>query len=138
MRREVLAVQKRVQGAEHPGTLTSASNLASSLSGQGKHAEAEEMRRELLAVEKRVLGAEHPDTLTSASKLAISLSRQGKHAEAEEMQCEVLAVRKRVQGADHPDTLAAQKATLRRFVSPDLPQRGGMAEPAAQVDNPKP
>ena len=56
------------------------------------------------------------------------------------MQREVLAVRKRVQGADHPDTLAAQKATLRRLVSPDLPQRGGMAEPAgaAQVDNPKP
>ena len=70
MRREVLAVRKRVLGAEHPGTLATACNLASSLSDQGKHAEAEEMEREVLAVQKRVLGAEHPDTLTTASYLA--------------------------------------------------------------------
>ena len=44
MQREVLAVQKRVLGAEHPGTLTTASNLAQSLSRQGKHAEAEGLK----------------------------------------------------------------------------------------------
>jgi hypothetical protein len=43
MEREVLAVQKRVLGAEHPATLTTASNLATSLSSQGKRAEAEQM-----------------------------------------------------------------------------------------------
>ena len=94
MGREVLAVQKRVLRAEHPGTLTTANNLASSLSRQGKHAEAEEMRREVLAVRKRVLGAEHPSTLQTAHNLASSLSHQGKHAEAEEVLREVLAVRK--------------------------------------------
>ncbi len=46
----------RVQGAEHPDTLTRASNLANSLADQGKHAEAEEMQREVLGVRKRVLG----------------------------------------------------------------------------------
>ena len=71
MQREVLAVQKRVLGAEHPGTLTTASNLAQSLSRQGKHAEAEDMEREVLAVRKRVLGAEHPDTLAAAQPAAI-------------------------------------------------------------------
>ena len=40
MQREVLAARKRVLGAERPGTLTTASNLAISLSSQGKHAEA--------------------------------------------------------------------------------------------------
>ena len=82
MVRKLLAVRKRVLGAEHPGTLTTANNLARSLSRQGKHAEAEEMRREVLAVRKRVQGAEHPDVLTVASNLAIPLSSQGKHAEA--------------------------------------------------------
>ena len=43
MLREVRAVRKRVQGAEHSDTLTTASNLTTSLSRQGKNAQAEEM-----------------------------------------------------------------------------------------------
>ena len=35
MQREVLAVRKRVLGAEHPETLTTANNLAASLKRQG-------------------------------------------------------------------------------------------------------
>ena len=49
-------MQKRVLGPEHPDTLAAARNLVSSLSRQGKHAEAEEMQRAVLAVRKRVLG----------------------------------------------------------------------------------
>ena len=63
-------VMMRVHGAEHPDTLTSAGNLAMSLSDQGKYADAERIEREVHEVEKRVLGAEHPATLTSASNLA--------------------------------------------------------------------
>ena len=77
MQREVLAVEQRVLGAEHPGTLCTAKNLALSLSRQGKYDEAEKMQREVLAVNERVLGAEHPDTLTTANNLALSLSDQG-------------------------------------------------------------
>ena len=95
MLREVLAVRKRVQGAEHPLTLAAANNLAGSLAGQGKHAEAEGMLREVLAVRKRVQGAEHPLTLATVNRLARSLNSQGKHAEAEEIQREVSACRKR-------------------------------------------
>jgi len=78
-------VSKQVLGAEHPGTLITAGNLADSLSSQGKHDEAVAMQREVLAVRQRVLGAEHPDTLTAAVNLAESLARQGKHDEAEMM-----------------------------------------------------
>jgi hypothetical protein len=46
-----------------------ACNLASSLSAQGRYAEAEAMQREVLAVEKRALGEEHPDTLVSAGNV---------------------------------------------------------------------
>ena len=68
MQREVLEVRKRVQGPEHPDTLATASNLASSLSGQGKYAEAEQMEREVLAVETRMFGAEDPETLLTCRK----------------------------------------------------------------------
>ena len=80
--------QVRDRAKEDPERLTAATNLASSLDDQGKHAEAEEMGREVLSVLKRVLGTEHPDTLTTASNLASSLFDQGKYAEAEEMQRE--------------------------------------------------
>jgi hypothetical protein len=78
---EMLGVQKRVLGAEHPDTLTtrSAKNLSMSLLKQGKYAEAERIQREVLGVQKRVLGAEHPDTLTIAKNLSMSLADQGKH-----------------------------------------------------------
>ena len=45
-------------------------NLANSLHGQGKHAEAEQMYREVLDVQHRVLGPEHPDTLATVRNLA--------------------------------------------------------------------
>ena len=61
--------QVRDRAEEDPERLAAASNLASTLSSQGKHAEAEEMLREVLAVRKRVLGAEHPDTLAAASDM---------------------------------------------------------------------
>ena len=72
MQREVLAVSKRVLGAEHPDTLMTAGNLALSLSGQGKYDEAVAMQREVLAVKQRVLGAEHPDTLNIELQRALS------------------------------------------------------------------
>ena len=95
MEREVLAVRKRVLGAEHPDTLTAAGNLASFLLRQRKHAESEKMHREVLAVMQRLLGAEHPRTLTSAQNLASSLLRQGKQDEGVAMLREVL---------EHPST----------------------------------
>jgi hypothetical protein len=71
-------VEKRVLGAEHPDTLTSAGNLAWFLSTQGNYAEAERIQREVHGVRKHVLGAEHLDTLLSVGDLAQSLSNQGK------------------------------------------------------------
>jgi hypothetical protein len=77
--REVLAVEKRVLGPEHPSTLTSAANLAASLMYQGKHAEAEQIHREVLAAGKLVLGSEHPETLASSANLAVTLFDQRKY-----------------------------------------------------------
>jgi hypothetical protein len=78
MLRRLHEVMMRVHGAEHPDTLTTAGNLAASLSNQGKYADAERIEREVHGVRKRVLGAEHPRTLSSAGDLASSLSYQGR------------------------------------------------------------
>ena len=65
----MLAARRRVLGEEHPSTLFSASNLAWSLSDQGKHAEAEEMFRVTLEARRRVLGSSHPHTLETVEAL---------------------------------------------------------------------
>ena len=92
-------------GPEHPSTLTSASNLGTSLSGQGKDAEAERIEREVHGVLKRLLGAEHPDTLASASNMATTLAEQGKYGEAEQILHAALSSFQRVLGPTHPNTL---------------------------------
>jgi hypothetical protein len=62
-------MRKRVLGAEHPGTLSSAANLEATLSEQGQHAEAERMVQATLASFQRVLGPTHPSTLQTAHTL---------------------------------------------------------------------
>jgi len=105
--RTVLAVQRRINGAEHPDTLMTASNLAVALERQRKYAEAEAMYREVLAIRRRVLGPEHADTLTTASNLAPALSGQRKFVEAETLLRELLVIQQRVLGRAHPDTMIA-------------------------------
>ena len=60
----------RVLGQEHPSTLTSMGNLASTYQNQGRWKEAEELFVQVMETFKRVLGQEHPHTLTSMANLA--------------------------------------------------------------------
>ena len=101
----VLAKSRRVKGANHPDTLTTARCLANVHRDQGNFAEATGLLVEALAASRRVRGKQHPDTLDTASSLASTYFDQGRLAEAEELQVEALAVRRRVSGAEHPDTL---------------------------------
>jgi TolA-binding protein len=78
-----------VLGKDHPDTLGSMMNLATSLNNQGKYVEAEAMYRQTLELRETVLGKDHPNTLISMMGLATSLNDQGKYAEAKA----VLAVR---------------------------------------------
>ena len=60
--------RKRELGSEHPDTLSSMINLASTYWNQGRWKEAEELNMQVIEIKKRVLGEEHPDTLTSVSR----------------------------------------------------------------------
>jgi tetratricopeptide (TPR) repeat protein len=102
---EVMETRKRVLGEEHPSTLTSMANLASTFRSQGRWKEAEELGKQVVENRKRVLGAEHPDTLTSMTELAFTYNNQGRWNKAEELGKQVMETQKRVLGAEHSDTL---------------------------------
>ena len=102
---EAADLQKKELGTEHPSTLTSMANLASTYRNQGRWKEAEELDVQVMETRKRVLCAEHPDTLISMANLASTFWNQGRWKEAEELDVQVMETHKRVLGAEHPSTL---------------------------------
>ncbi|KAI9764071.1 MAG: hypothetical protein M1840_008875 [Geoglossum simile] len=104
---QVMEMFKRVLGEEHPSTLTSMANLASTYRNQGRWKEAEELEVQVIETRKRVLGEEHPDTLVSMTNLALTYSNQGRWKEAEELEVQVIETSARVLGEEHPDTLTS-------------------------------
>ncbi len=74
----MLEKRQRILGHEHPDTIRAMSNLAHTLSDQGKRHAAVAIQQEVLEKRHRILGHEHPDTITAMSNLAITLNDQGK------------------------------------------------------------
>ncbi|KAL9113982.1 MAG: hypothetical protein Q9187_007548 [Circinaria calcarea] len=91
---KILEAERRILGDEHPVTLTSINNLASSYSELGRWQEAMELKEKVLEARKRILGDEHPDTLTSINNLANSYSELGRWQEAMELEEKLLEVKK--------------------------------------------
>ena len=60
----------RVLGIEHPYTLISMDNLASTWKGQGRDLEALNLMKECVQLRQRILGFNHPHTLSSSMTLA--------------------------------------------------------------------
>ena len=112
-------IGNRVLGSEHPDTLTSMNNLATTLSRQGDLTGARKIQEEVLEIRRRVLGSEHPDTLTSTNNLALTLSRQGDLTGARKIQEEVLEIQRRVLGSEHPDTSVSAWNLLTTLVKID-------------------
>ncbi len=102
-----LQARKRVLGEEHPDTLTSMNNLASTLWNQGDLPGARRLQEAVLDAQKRVLGEEHPDTLMSTNNLAATLRSQGDLPGARRLHEAVLEAIKRALGEEHPDTLTS-------------------------------
>jgi tetratricopeptide (TPR) repeat protein len=97
--------QNQLSGHEHPDTLISMANLASTYWNQGHWKEAEELDLQVMETRKRVLGQEHLATLVSMANLASTYQNQGRWKEAEELEVQVMETSKRVLGQEHPDTL---------------------------------
>jgi Flp pilus assembly protein TadD len=82
MQRELLDIQRRVLGPEHPDTLMTRNDLVVTLAKEGRYAESGKSFRELLDIQGRVLGPEHPDTANSIYNLGCMAALQGRRDEA--------------------------------------------------------
>ncbi|MBU4262872.1 MAG: tetratricopeptide repeat-containing protein [Proteobacteria bacterium] len=105
LQEQVLAMRRRVQGDEHPDTLTIMNNLAATLRALGDLNGARLLQEEVLAVSRRVLGDEHLDTLRDMNNLGETMREMGVLTTAKALHAQALAGYRRVFGSDHPCTL---------------------------------
>jgi tetratricopeptide (TPR) repeat protein len=101
----VLTMEMRSLGAQHPFTLSSMANLASTYRNQGRWEEAEQLDVQVMELSKKKLGDNHPDTLTSMANLASTYRNQGRWEEAEQLEVQVMELSKKKLGDDHPSTI---------------------------------
>jgi tetratricopeptide (TPR) repeat protein len=91
---QVMETRKRVLGVEHPDTLTSMANLASTYGNQGRWKEAEELFIQVMETRKRVLGLEWKEAL--------------------ELEAQMMETSKRVLGEEHRELVIASRPSIRQ------------------------
>ena len=118
--------RRRVLGPEHPDTLKSMAELASTLHEEGREVESEKLHRETFALRRKVLGPRDKATLASMVNLATALNDQGRYAEAEKIEREALVLLRQTRGPENEDTLTCM-SNLANTLS--MEHRYGEAEP---------
>jgi hypothetical protein len=73
-----MKTRKKKLGVDHPDTLTSIANLASTFWNQGRWDAAEELDMQVMKTRKKKLSVDHPSTLTSMANLASTYQNQGR------------------------------------------------------------
>ncbi|RSN31400.1 Nephrocystin-3 [Amycolatopsis sp. WAC 04169] len=99
---------QRLDGPDHPNTVTSHNNLASAYESAGDLARAIPLFEATLADSERVLGPDHPSTLISRNNLASAYESAGDLTRAIPLLEATLADSERILGPDHPDTLMSR------------------------------
>jgi serine/threonine-protein kinase len=112
--RELLARQTRIQGRDHPVTITVMTSLATALAyqagGSGNDsgfAEAEGLLRKALAIREATLGAAHPEVAGVLDALGNILSTRGKVREALAAQQRAVEIYRGTFGEVHARTAGA-------------------------------
>jgi serine/threonine protein kinase len=102
-----LELRQRVQGDDHPDTLSVMNDLGELYLYQGKFAAAQSLHMKALEGRRRVLGENDPATMKSRENVATSYEKQGQYAQAAEVETKTLEVSRRVLGESHSDTINA-------------------------------
>jgi tetratricopeptide (TPR) repeat protein len=103
-----LSAAKRILGDEHPNTLTTRANLASSYWSAGRTDEALAIEEELLRDSERIRGNDHPRTVTARANLAISYWSTGHSKAAITVLERVVSDSERISGENDQNTLTAR------------------------------
>ncbi|KAG9235944.1 putative kinesin [Amylocarpus encephaloides] len=107
---EPRSTSKTKLGVDHPSTLTSMANLASTFWNQGRWDDTEKLDVEVMETSKTKLGVDHPSTLTSMANLACTWKGNGKEIQAVRLMEDCARFRQRILGFNHPHSLSSYRA----------------------------
>ncbi|KAI1753536.1 P-loop containing nucleoside triphosphate hydrolase protein [Xylaria castorea] len=99
--------RQKMLGEQHPDTIYSMDQLASTYNIQANYEEAEKLYRQVLHLREKVLGKKHPHTLSSMNDLGMIFKCQGKYEEAETLHRQTLQLNEKILGKKHPHTLGS-------------------------------
>jgi serine/threonine protein kinase/tetratricopeptide (TPR) repeat protein len=111
------ALYTQHRGADHPDTLQSMNDLATSYRALGRITDALKLSEETLTLRKAKLGPDHADTLISMGNVANSYRAVGRHADALRLREETLTLQKAKLGPDHRDTLKSMQDLASSYYS---------------------
>ena len=100
---ELLAIQERTYGIEHPKTVSSYINIGQSYSVLGDYEKAMVYYHNALGICEEVLGTEHQNTATSYYGIGFVYSGMGEYDKAREYYQKALKIWTPILGAEHPD-----------------------------------
>jgi tetratricopeptide (TPR) repeat protein len=102
---QVLKARRAKLGDDHPDTLLSMINLASSYWAAGQNDRAIPLYEQVLKAQRAKLGDDHPGTLITMNNLGTAYRDAGQVDRALALHEQVLKVQRAKLGDDHPDTL---------------------------------
>ncbi|HIJ82571.1 MAG: hypothetical protein HW380_2080 [Magnetococcales bacterium] len=103
---QVLELETKLLGENHPNTLSTQSDLAGVLRRKGQLVKAEKMFLDAYERFRRLLGPKHPSTLVAANDFSLTLEEEGLYETAEPLFRMVYNLSGEVFGPEHPSTLA--------------------------------
>jgi tetratricopeptide (TPR) repeat protein len=103
--RNVLALETRLLGEDHPDVLTAMFNLALIHGHNGHWSEAEELGTKVIEKRGQILGPHHPDTLAVTAKSVLLYTLQGQWQRAEALGKQTVEACRQALGPDHPITI---------------------------------
>ncbi|MBC3982085.1 tetratricopeptide repeat protein [Streptomyces sp. AC536] len=106
--KQAVDIHTRLQGPDHPATLTARSFLASAHRAVGDLQAALPLHEQNLAAHEHVHGLDHPDTLVARANLAYLYALRGELARARDLHQQNLTDMQHLHGPDHPHTINAR------------------------------
>jgi hypothetical protein len=120
MQEAVLQKWQQLMGDDHPHTLTSMNNLATTMQQQGDLAGARLLQEAVLQKRQLLLGDDHPDTLICVCHLASTLAMQGDYISGGKLAAEL---RLRLIGHADPGNLQPEVEALIHFMDTQSKRR---------------
>ena len=123
---QVLALEEKLLGPDHPTVATCLNNLATLYHDTNRLKEAEPLAKRALAIHEASLGSEHPDVATDLNNLALLYQATNRLKEAEPLIQRALAIHEASLGSEHPDVATNLNNLARLYQDTNRPKE---AEP---------